>query len=330
MASIGRLIAQGVAVRNAGFTSENLKYGGIYHPAHTNLEGKAVPARWESSFIKNAKGWVDGAGQKQEGRMTVIHVTAWSGKQANGNGFAEKLARIMSLGLEASFEMEVDSYDWKQYDNGNLVCRADGTPILVRNKIGFTIQPGTLIIGNEGDKHIKNEVMKYQASNGMTGRPQQWNNMAHPDFNIWREMNIRRNGEMYQQGAKTFGYSIVQIARGAQAAVYGNAGVGAGAGINSAMVAAATGALVDGFTIDRWRASGLTDDIMLANPKFAPYHSTIMLARGTTETGAGAGMPSPEAVAAASLPDMNAINLAMNLPTSENDQALAAIATSAF
>ena len=288
MASISRAPVHFIAVRNAGFTENNVQYGGIYHPAHVNAGGIAVSSRFESNFMINHKGFIDAQGQQQVSDPDVIHLTAWSGKQSDGNGMAEKFARALSVGLEISVDANINTFESRQYDNGSLVCRADGTPITVRNKVGFVVVGGTLVIGVESDKHIQNEVMKYQASGGRAGRPQNWNNKAHPDFQIWRELNVRRNAEMYAVGSKTFGYSIVQLARGAQGAVYGNAP----AGINAAMVAGAMNQiLVDNFTLDQWKIAGATDEQMLASPKFAAFHPAIMLTRGTGPVVPGPVLP---------------------------------------
>jgi hypothetical protein len=219
--------------------------------------GQLVSARWTGSLAINHRGFKNPqTGQEVKVDTDYIRVTAWTGKNSAGNGMAERFARFMSPGLELSCFCTMKPYMADQYVDNVRVCKPDGTPIQVE-RMGFTIIPGSTIIGEESDKHIRDEVT-------LGKRPADWNIKGSPGNAQWLQICAAKNAAVYQPGAEYFGYSIVVPPKGAQTNVY------AGAPILN------TGITVDNFTLDQWRASNPNfDELALANPKFAAFHQII-------------------------------------------------------
>lgn len=268
-------------VRNAGVPhpqNTKIRIGGRYHPAHVNAQGVDVSARWTGSFAINRRGFKHPTTDVlTEVPPDFIRITAWSGKAAAGNGLAERYSRFMSKGLEVSLNAVLRNYTVDQYDGNTRICRADGTPIQIE-KTGFTAIPGSILIGNESEKHIQDEIVAFEGSQGQQGRPRNWDNRAHPDFQIWSAIIAKKNAEMYQPGMAMFGFAIVIPPKGAQTNVYNRPGT----------VADAAAPLVEGFTLEQWKAQNptFTNEQFLAHPKFALFHDTIraLMVGGTLVT----------------------------------------------
>ncbi len=258
-------------VRNAGVplpSNPKLRTGGRYHPGFTNNKGEAISARWTGSLALNKRGYRNPeSGVVTEVDPTYIRVTAWTGKNSPGNGMAERFARFMSIGLELAVNCVLKTYNADQYDAGVRVCRLDGTPIQVE-RTGFTIIPGSTMIGSESDKHISDEIAKFKASGGTQGRPEQWNVRGSADYNIWQGLIAQKNAEMYQPGMASLGYSVVIPPKDAQGSAYT-----AAPNLNANV-------MVEGFTYDQWLASNPNfDELALANPKFQVFHAMIQAKR---------------------------------------------------
>ena len=254
-------------VRNAGVphpSNPQMRVGGRYHPAFTNAGGEAVSARWTGSLAMNKRGYRNPiTGVVTEVDPKYLRITAWTGKNSAGNGMAERYARFMSIGLELSVNCLLKPYDADQYDAGVRVCRLDGTPIQVE-RMGFTIIPGSTMIGSESEKHIADEITKYGTSQGTQGRPPQWDIRGSEGHGIWQQLIAKKNAEMYQPGMTALGYAVVIPPKNAQGTAYTGAQP-----LNA-------NTLVDGFTYDQWLASNPNfDELALANPKFQVFHAMI-------------------------------------------------------
>jgi len=298
MSSISRSAHLFFAARCAGVKgTDGGQYGGTYHPPFVNAAGKQVSSRWEGNFFLNNPGFVDANGQPVEGAKDVIRLTAWSGKNPTPKGGpAESFARFMTPGLECSFQARLQTYDGRVFDGQTPLVRPDGSFITVR-KVGFVYQPGTLIIGEESEKFRMTEVLKFQQSGGRFGRPAQWFNRAHPDYQIWQGITKVRQSEIYVPGKPVFGYALVAVPKGAAAGT-AYPGMGMGMAPNPAMLAAMMnggmnmggGAVepvkVGGYTLAQWRTGGLTDQMIMSNPNFAAFIPELNAARAM---GAGAG-----------------------------------------
>ena len=291
MSSISRSVHLFFAIRCAGVQGANgQQFGGTFHPAHVNGAGKQVSSRWEGNFFINNQGFTDANGQLQEGAKDVIRLTAWSGKNPTAKGGpAESFARFMSPGLEVSLQARLQTYEGRVFDGTTPLLRADGTPITTR-KVGFVYVPGSLIIGEESEKFRMTEVLKYQQSGGRMGRPANWFNRAHPDYQIWQGITRTRQTEIYMPGKQVFGYAVVAVPKGAAAGTaYGNVPNPAMVAAMMAAGGAGTAPLVTGFTYEQWLQAGMTDEMMLANPTFQAFHPRCQMAINARRGGAGAG-----------------------------------------
>ena len=264
MSNFGDILVVVRGARNAGVkhpTQPNLRVGGKYHPAHVNAAGAQVSARWTGSLGINHRGYKNPqTGQETQVPTDYIRVTAWTGKNSAGNGMAERFARFMSVGLELSCFCTMKPYMADQYVDNVRVCKADGTPIQTE-RMGFTIIPGSTIIGEESDKHIRDEIIALK-------RPKQWADKGHADYQTWLQICAAKNAAVYQPGAEYFGYSIVVPPKGAQTNIY------------QPQLNLNADVRVRNFTLDQWRASNPNfDEFALSNPEFAPFHAIIQAKR---------------------------------------------------
>jgi len=272
MANLSRALVSLKCVRNAGVqhpNRDNVRVGGRYTPAHVNAKGTDVSARWDGTVTINHRGWRDAQGNPVPGRQDFIPLTAWSGKNSNGNGLAEIFARTMSIGLEICIDASINTYDGDVYNGGVRVMKADGTPLTIR-RIGFQALANSLIICEESSKHIDAEIVAYEQSGGKTGRPRHYKDASHPDAAIWKTIRDTRNALQYQPGQEYFGYAVVTPPKNAQASAY-----------TAPTIGGAQPVLVNGFTLEQYRKANpnYTDEMFLANPDFAPFHAQIRSAQ---------------------------------------------------
>ena len=246
--------------RNAGVmhpTNQTLRVGGRYHPAYTTAEGKVVSARWTGQIAISHRPYKDAAGNNVQVDTDYIRVTVWSAK-GNPNGLAESYARSMCIGMELIAHCELKPFKSDIYDNNVKLVREDGSAIQVE-KMGFTIIPGSTMFLGESNKRIDTEI-----KSGL--RPAGWNIQGHPDQAAFQATIAAKNAEQYVPGQEMFGYAVVMAAKGAQ----GNAYTGTGLNLPGAP-------LVEGHSYEAWQKAnpGLTDDVMLATPKFQAFAALI-------------------------------------------------------
>jgi hypothetical protein len=264
--------------RNAGVMHPNndkLRVGGRYHPAYTKANGQQVAARWTGQIAINHRPYKDGQGNNVKVESDYLRLTVWSAK-GNPNGLAESYARSMCIGMELIVHCEIKPFKSDIYDNNQKIVRADGNAIQVE-KIGFTVIPGSTMFLGESGKRIDTEV-----KSGL--RPADWNVQGSQGQATWNAMIAEKNAEQYTPGKEMFGYAVVVADKGAQANAY------MGTGLSQP-----TAPLVEGHTYEAWKAANptLTDDIMLANPKFQAFAALIQ-----SKKVAGAAAPSYQAPAA--------------------------------
>lgn len=246
--------------RNAGVMhpkNQTLRVGGRYHPAYTKADGTDVSARWTGQIAINHRPYKDGQGNNVQINADYLRVTVWSAK-GNPNGLAESYARSMCIGMELIVHCELKPFKSDIYENNQKLVRADGSAIQVE-KMGFTVIPGSTMFLGESDKSIDGQI-----KSGL--RPAGWNIPGHPDNAAWKATIAAKNAEQYTPGKEMFGYAVVMPAKDAQ----GNAYQGTGLNLPGAP-------LVEGHTYEAWQAAnpGLTDDVMLATPKFQAFAALI-------------------------------------------------------
>lgn len=155
-------------------------------PAHINAAGKKVSHRCDVPVYVNSN-----RGNNGEGKHSLMKVTIWG-------ELARKAALTLSQGKAIDSLTELSSYQGKVYQNRQLVMGADGQP-LTTNKTSMTVM--RIVFGEETQKFADAEV----AANL---RPANWNNPAHPDWQMWKDELNRRINLQYTGGDK-FGFARV-------------------------------------------------------------------------------------------------------------------------
>ena len=272
MPSTGSVTVKFMFARNAGTPDVNnpkLRVAGQYTPAHTSADGKGVSARFTSSFAINNRGYQNAQGVAIPGDVDFFNLTAGNGKNAEeGRGMADRFARMMSLGMEICCECRIKPYQSKQYDNGILVVRPDGSPIM-KEGYNFIVLAKDFYPVNESEKHINGEIQLYNTSQGQQGRPPGWNIPGTPEAGIWDKIKTAKNTAIYQHGMTTFGYAQVVMPKNAQPAVYPNQPA-------PQLAPQGTVPLVEGYTYEQWAARNPNfDEVALKNPKFMDFHAMI-------------------------------------------------------
>lgn len=155
-------------------------------PAHINAAGKKVSHRCEIPVYTNSN-----RGNGGEGKSSLMRLVVWG-------DLARKCALTLSMGKAIDALVELSSYQGKVYQNRQVVIGADGQP-LTTNKTSMTIM--RIVFGEETQKHIDGEIAS-------SARPANWNNPAHPDWQLWKNELQRRIALQYTGGEK-FGYARV-------------------------------------------------------------------------------------------------------------------------
>lgn len=155
-------------------------------PAHINAAGKKISHRCDVPVYVNSN-----RGNNGEGKHSLMKVTIWG-------ELARKAALTLSQGKAIDTLVELSSYQGKVYKDRQLQMGADGQP-LTTNKTSMTVM--RIVFGEETRKFAEAEV----AANL---RPANWDNPAHPDWQLWKDELNRRINLQYVGGDK-FGYARV-------------------------------------------------------------------------------------------------------------------------
>lgn len=210
-----------IAVRNAGIRGSNPgeSYGGTYYPPVIGPDGSVqVSARFVCNVFINRKGRRDQDGNLIEGRRDIIPLTFWNTRNsAPGKGLADIAAKCISEGKEFTCRAELHSYDKKIFDNGQPVMKADGTGQLTTRGIGYTVEPGSLILGDDSEKIIAREVQSFNGQMNFLSRPQFWNVSGHEHNTAWKQISQWRMAQQYVAGQGTYGYARVHTTQNQQA-----------------------------------------------------------------------------------------------------------------
>ena len=205
-------------IRCAGIKSNTpgISFGSTYYPAERDAAGKVLTsARCVINAYINRKGRRNPeTGKLIEGRRDVIQLTGWNGRETpDGKGLADTMAKCISEGKEFSCRATLHSYLGKVFDNGQPVMKADGTGQLMTRRIGYTIEPGSLIFGDDADKILAREIQGYAGIAGFDTRPPMWNHSDpnHADRLAWKEISQWRMAQVYNPAIPTYGYAIVAV-----------------------------------------------------------------------------------------------------------------------
>jgi hypothetical protein len=205
-------------IRCAGIKSNTpgISFGSTYHPALRDAAGKVTQsARTVINAYINRKGRRNPeTGALIEGRRDVIQLTGWNGRETkDGKGLADTMAKCISEGKEFSCRATLHSYLGKVFDDGKAVMKADGTGQLMTRRVGYTIEPGSLIFGADGDKILKREVAGYAGVAGFDTRPEFWNHSDpnHADRLAWKEISQWRMAQVFSPAIPTYGYAIIAV-----------------------------------------------------------------------------------------------------------------------
>ena len=184
------MVITGVNLRAADFPT--------YYNAHSK-NGTNVSQRATVRMAINVPG------KQNEGKGTVqyINMTFW-GK------LADVAARSIGEGKELSCCMKLNVYKGRVYHNRAqvMVMGANGQPEpLMVEKVGFELEPGTLIFGEDGQKQIDREIRE-------TARPIGWNVAGSPGALAWKAALDKRNAMPFNPALQKFGHANVVLATG--------------------------------------------------------------------------------------------------------------------
>lgn len=207
-------ILTGLRVAGIKSNTPGVSYGGTYHPATRDAEGKIlVSARCVINAYINRKGRRDQAtGKLIDGRRDVIQLTGWNGRQTpDGKGLADLMAKCLSEGKEFSCQATLHNYLGKVFDNQQPVMKQDGTGQLMTRRIGYTIKSGTLLFGDDADKILGREIGLYTGMAGFDSRPAMWKSPDpnHADRVAWKTISAWRMAQHHIVGNPTYGYAII-------------------------------------------------------------------------------------------------------------------------
>lgn len=272
-----------------------ISLGGIYTPAYT-LNGRAYSARWEGSFYHQLP-----AREGQEEKSVIIRVTGWNGRNASpGKGLADHLAKYVSAGKAICCELDVVQYMSRIFVDNQPVVNSAGQ-VHLEPKLGFRMRPGSLQFGNDSAKQVDLEIQNWNRNPGVVGftaRPPQWNVAGTQDNLVWTTSILPARSAASYTGGNTYGYALVgSIPQGAVPAVPGTGSVDmnsgpvmpSGPGGPGGPAGPTSPTLIDGFTIEQYRAQGWSDAQMIAEPKFAPFIAAGLLGNNMSTTGLSAG-----------------------------------------
>jgi hypothetical protein len=187
-------------------TAVNLRAADVptYYAAHSK-NGVNVSQRLTCRMAVNKPG------KANDGKGTVqyLNMTFW-GKMA------DVAARSIGKGKELSCCLDLNVFKGKAFHNGNpvFVPGANGAPEqLMVEKVGFELQPGTLIFGADADDQIRREIEAGQ-------RPIGWDIKGSPAAIAWKQQLDIRNATPFNPAIATFGHAKVVLASGAGIGAY--------------------------------------------------------------------------------------------------------------
>jgi len=165
-----------------------------------------IPARIEAGVAKPAKA-----------SFTVFHNTGWTpanGEKAAGERYtmwgygrkAEQFAKWLSPGRAVDLVTARHSFDGNHYIAGQILLDNTGQPIIIRRSADIIQQ---FLLREEAAKWINNEVQ-------MGRRPINWQNPAHPDFEVWRKVLMSRSAMVWDCQSQTYGFARVSMPQGIQ------------------------------------------------------------------------------------------------------------------
>jgi len=160
----------------------------IYIPAHINDLGFKINCKVKFTIAANSR---------ISNKVEYCRVVAFG-------GIAEYCCKHLSKGrlLEALIADQKSFSEMLKKDGIAIPHPRTNKPIVIEYKdYVLTKKP---VLGAETKAQIDEDILK-----GI--RPKEWNNQAHSDFAVWKEILKRRNAVKYVGGKKTFGYAIVQL-----------------------------------------------------------------------------------------------------------------------
>lgn len=187
--SIGMIFAFGSGLRVAGSNdithTPTERLGLTFVPAHINQAGKKNSHRCEIPvYVNSHRGG-------QDGKSSRFDIVVWG-------DLARKCALTCSPGKALDVLCELSSYDGRVFQDRVALTKPDGTPFTI-NKVSLTVM--RICFGEEGEKFVEAEV-------AAGWRPPNWNNPAHPDFQLWKNELNRRIALQYTGGDR-FGWARV-------------------------------------------------------------------------------------------------------------------------
>lgn len=269
----------------------------IYTPKYTK-NGVEVSSRLVVPCISNNVGRKKEDGTYAEAKATYLDITMW-GKSA------DTYAKLLGIGKGFYCEFKIDDYRRGVFDeNRKREYKADGTPKQIQTW-GFTLIPGTVVLGPDGSKLIAEEKTSGERPIGYDGKitieeleaavnsgtnMQAFIATAKMAKGVWSNRCREWNKREYT-GGSTFGYADVTFPAGE--------GIQCAYSLKTPDVPNATGeASVDGFTYKQMVDAGWTNEQLLTaeNGKYASLVPSAMAPAPAP--------PAPQAPAPAPAPTM--------------------------
>lgn len=160
----------------------------IYIPAHTNASGRKINCKVKFTIAVNTV-------IPSKNNVEYCRIIAFG-------GIAEYCCKHLSKGRllktiiadQKTFTMSLKK------DGVEVIDPKTNKQIIVEYKDYVLVKKP--ILGEETKAQIEEDIL-----NGI--RPKEWNNPAHSDYNVWKEILKIRNTVKYVEGKKTFGYAII-------------------------------------------------------------------------------------------------------------------------
>jgi len=246
-----------------------------YTPKYVK-NGKEISARLVVPCISNNVGRKQEDGTYADAKPTYLDITMW-GKSA------DTYAKLLGLGKGFYCEFRVDDYRRGVFDeNRKREFKSDGSPKQIQTW-GFTLIPGTVILGRDGAKLIAEEKTSGERPIGFDGKITVEELEAAVNSNtdmkaflettkqakaVWANRCKEWNKREYT-GGSTFGYADVDIPAGE--------GIQCAYSLNAAPAASGE-AKVDGFTYKQMIEVGWTNEQLLTaeNGKYASLVPSAM------------------------------------------------------
>jgi len=189
------------------------KVAGLKYFRKFNKNGVERPAHIEMIITRNHSHY-DAKGGKVESSDTM-KLEAWNSDndKGEGRGIADYFAKWYPVGkLFSISNARLRVYKRRVYNSaGAVINNIDGSPILVPATSIVVGSIKQMSMHQESAKTIGREIANYNA--GMTdksffSRPPQWNNPAHGDSAVWKDIIAYRKAQKYD-GADYYGNAKV-------------------------------------------------------------------------------------------------------------------------